>query len=30
MGKPAQTLRAATLRLSRRFGWIAATGGSIA
>jgi DNA-binding IclR family transcriptional regulator len=24
-GKPAQTLRAATLRLSRRFGWIAAT-----
>jgi DNA-binding IclR family transcriptional regulator len=30
MGKPAQTLRAATLRLSRRFGWIAATGGDIA
>ncbi|MFL9961901.1 IclR family transcriptional regulator [Paraburkholderia sediminicola] len=29
-GKPAQTLRAATLRLSRRFGWIAATGGDIA
>ncbi|CAB3796330.1 hypothetical protein LMG28614_04353 [Paraburkholderia ultramafica] len=26
-GKPAQTLRAATLRLSRRFGWIAATCG---
>ena len=25
-GRPAQTLRAATLRLSRRFGWIAATG----
>jgi DNA-binding IclR family transcriptional regulator len=29
-GKPAQTLRAATLRLSRRFGWIAATGESLA
>lgn len=26
-GRPAQTLRTATLRLSRRFGWIAATGG---
>ena len=29
-GKPAQTLRAATLRLSRRFGWIAAAGESLA
>ena len=28
-GKPAQTLRAATLRLSRRFGWIAATCGQV-
>jgi len=28
-GGPAQTLRAATSRLSRRFGWIAATGAEI-
>ncbi|SMG55255.1 IclR family transcriptional regulator [Paraburkholderia susongensis] len=27
-GQPAQTLRAATLRLSRRFGWMAAPGGA--
>ena len=29
VGKPAQTLRAATSRLSRRFGWLAETGGNV-